>query len=63
MRCDNGKGEFGQAFQDEMNKEGVQVKPCLAYKHSMNGVVERVMYIVDCKIRLMVYQAKLLKDL
>ena len=23
VRCDNGKGEFGQAFQDEMKKEGV----------------------------------------
>jgi hypothetical protein len=46
-----------------MNKEGVQVEPCPAYKHSMNGVVERAMYTVDCKIRSMVYQAKLLKDL
>ena len=46
-----------------MNKEGVQVEPCPAYKHSMNGVIKRAMYTVDCKIRLMIYQAKLLKDL
>jgi hypothetical protein len=55
VRCDNGKGEFGQAFQDEMKKEGVQVEPCLAYKHLMNGVVERAMYTIDCKIRSMIY--------
>jgi hypothetical protein len=46
-----------------MKMEGVQVEPCPAYKHSMNGVVERAMYTIDCKIRSMIYQAKLPKEL
>ena len=63
VRCDNGKGEFGQAFQDEMKKEGVQVEPYPIYKHSMNRVIKCAMYTIDCKIKLMIYQAKLPKDL
>ena len=55
VRCDNGKGEFSQAFQDEMKKEGVQVEPYLVYKHSMNGVIKHMIYTIDCKIRLMIY--------
>jgi hypothetical protein len=46
-----------------MIKEGVQVKLCSVYKHSMNRVVKQTMYTVDCKIRSMIYQAKLSKDL
>jgi hypothetical protein len=57
IRADNGKGEFGKAFQDHLAVRGTQFEPCPAYKHSMNGVSEISMWIVDCKARSMLYQA------
>ena len=42
VRSDNGKGEFGLMFQDHLSQEGMQFEPCPLYKHSMNGVVERM---------------------
>lgn len=58
-RVDNGRGEFGQEFKDTMIRLGVQIEPSPPYKHSLNGVVERMMGTVAAKARSMLYQAKL----
>src|SRR5277367_2883778 len=55
VRADNGKGEFGAKFQDHLKAIGIHFELYLAYKHSMNGVVERAIYIVDCKARSMLF--------
>ena len=59
VRADNGKGEFGSMFQDHLSQEGMQFEPCPPYKHSMNGVAERLIQMIDQLARSMLYQAKL----
>ena len=55
IRADNGKGEFGSSFQLRLKELGIHFEPCPPYKHSMNGVVERGIYTVDCKARSMLF--------
>src|SRR5579871_5952988 len=59
FRADNGKGEFGAAFQDELKSAGIQLEASPPYKHSMNGVVERAMQTINKLARSLIYQAKL----
>jgi hypothetical protein len=59
VRADNGKGEFSQTFQDHLKENGIQFEPSPAYKHSLNGVIERAMQDVNKLIRTLLYQAKL----
>lgn len=59
FRADNGKGEFGSAFQDELKSAGIQLEASPPYKHSMNGVVERAMQTINKLTRSMIYEAKL----
>ena len=58
VRCDNRKGEFGAEFQSYLYEEGIQIEPCPVYKYSMNGVVERIIGLIDKLVRSMLYQAK-----
>ena len=50
VRVNNIKGEFGSKFQNKCKEDGIQFKPCPVYKHSLNGVSERAIYITDYKI-------------
>ena len=50
VKADNAKGEFGSEFQNKCKEDGIQFEPCPAYKHSLNGVSERAVYMTDCKI-------------
>ena len=59
FRADNGKGEFGPEFQNHLRNIRVHFEPCPPYKHSMNGVIERAIYTVNCKARSLLYQASL----
>jgi hypothetical protein len=63
VRADNIKGEFGSKFQNKYKEDGIQFEPCPIYKHSLNGVSERAVYITDYKIRLLLFDSKLLIDL
>ena len=47
FRADNGKGEFGMAFQEELKSAGIQFEASPPYKHSMNGVAERAMQTIN----------------
>ena len=58
IRYDNRKGEFGAEFQSYLQEEGIQIEPCPAYKHSMNGVAERIIGLIDKLVRSILYQAK-----
>jgi hypothetical protein len=62
VRADNGKGEFGPKFQTICNKDGIIFEPYPAYKHSINGVSERHLYITNCKARSLLFNADLPKD-
>lgn len=62
FRVDNGRGEFGSEFKETMRALGVQVEPSPPYKHSLNGVVERLMGTVAVRARSMLYQAGLSTD-
>ena len=59
IRADNGKGEFGQAFQDYCKERGTRFEPSPPYKHSLNGVVEAGMDRINKIARTLIYQAKL----
>jgi hypothetical protein len=50
VRADNTKGEFGFEFQNKCKEDGIQFELCLVYKHSLNGVSERAVYITNYKI-------------
>src|SRR6266571_5350639 len=60
---DNGKGEFSRRFQDKLIPQGINFKPCPPYKHLYNGVIERVIYTVDCKTRSFLFQGNILVEL
>ena len=57
--ADNGKGEFGRRFQDELISRGIEFEPFPPYKHSNNGVVERAIHTFDCKTRSLLFEGKI----
>jgi hypothetical protein len=57
VRADNGKGEFGADFQAFLRDKGVIFEPSPANKHSLNGVVERMMQTIKNIARSMQYAA------
>jgi hypothetical protein len=59
FKADNSTGEFGYTFQESLIIDGVQFEPSLAYKHSLNGVIERAIGIIAVIARLIMYEAKL----
>ena len=62
VRADNNKGEFGLKFQTIYNKDNIIFKPCPIYKHSINRVSERYLYITNYKTRLLLFNIDLFKD-
>jgi uroporphyrinogen-III synthase len=50
VRADNIKGEVGSKFQNKYKEDGIQFEPCPVYKHSLNGISERAVYMTDYKI-------------
>jgi hypothetical protein len=59
FRSDNGPGEFGPKLILELKTQGIQFEPSVPYKHSMNGVVEKAIELINRRIRSMIYEAKL----
>ena len=47
IRADNGRGEFGQTFQDHLRIKGKKFEPSPEYTNSLNGVVERLMRVIN----------------
>jgi hypothetical protein len=60
FRANNSTGEFGYTFQESLIINSVQFKLSLAYKHSLNRVIERAIRIIAVIVRLIIYEAKLL---
>jgi hypothetical protein len=60
IRANNSRGEFRPEFQRQYKEKGMQFEPCPLYKHSINGVSEQAIYIVDYKIRLLLFNIGLL---
>ncbi|KAK6586848.1 hypothetical protein PZA11_000138 [Diplocarpon coronariae] len=58
-RSDNGIGEFGGRFLLWLLEGGMTPEPSPAYKHSLNGVVERWMYEITKIARSCIYDAKM----
>jgi hypothetical protein len=59
VRADNGKGEFGAEFQSYLAEKHITLEPSPAFKHSLNGVVERAMGVVKKIARSILYRATL----
>jgi hypothetical protein len=59
FRSDNGKGEFGLPLQGELKAIGIQFEPSPPYKHSMNGVIERMMGTLAVKMRSMIFESRM----
>jgi transposase len=55
VRADNGKGEFRADFQAFLQDKGVIFELSPANKHSLNGVVERIMQTIKNMARSMQY--------
>jgi hypothetical protein len=60
FRANNSTGEFGYTFQESLIINSVQFELSLAYKHSLNGVIERAISIIAVIARSIMYKAKLL---
>jgi hypothetical protein len=50
VRANNTKGEFGPEFQNRYKEDKMQFELCPIYKHSLNSISERAVYITDYKI-------------
>jgi hypothetical protein len=59
VRADNGKGEFGSEFQSYLTEKRIIFEPSPAFKHSLNGVIERAMGVVKKTARSILYRATL----
>jgi hypothetical protein len=57
VRADNGTGEFGAEFQDFLKSKYIKFEPSPAWKHSLNGVIERMMQTIKKIARSMLYRA------
>jgi hypothetical protein len=60
FKADNSTGEFGYTFQESLIINSVQFELSLAYKHSLNRVIERAIGIIAVIARSIIYEAKLL---
>jgi hypothetical protein len=60
FKANNSTGEFGYTFQESLIINNVQFELSLAYKHSLNKVIERAISIIAIIARLIIYEAKLL---
>lgn len=59
MRADNGKSEFGIEFQEVLRENGIQFEPCPEYKHSLNGVAEKTIDLLNILVRTMLFDAQM----
>jgi hypothetical protein len=60
FRVDNSTSEFGYTFQELLIINSIQFELSLAYKYSLNRVIERAIGIIAVIVRLIIYEAKLL---
>jgi hypothetical protein len=60
FKVDNSTGEFGYTFQESLIINSIQFEPSLAYKYSLNKVIEQAISIIIVIARLIIYKAKLL---
>ena len=60
FKADNSTGKFGYTFQESLIINSIQFEPSLAYKYSLNRVIERAIGIIAIIVRLIIYKAKLL---
>jgi uroporphyrinogen-III synthase len=62
IRANNSRGEFKPEFQRRYKEKGMQFEPCPLYKHSINRVSKRAIYIVNYKIRSLLFDIGLLVE-
>jgi len=62
-RTDNGKGEFGPEFLRWVQDSGMTSEASPAYKHSLNGVVERYMYEMGKICRSILFDARMPEEM
>jgi hypothetical protein len=60
FKANNSTGEFGYTFQELLIINSIQFEPSLAYKYSLNRVIERAISIIAIIVKLIIYKAKLL---
>jgi hypothetical protein len=60
FKANNSTGKFGYTFQESLIINSIQFELSLAYKHSLNRVIERAIGIIIVIARLIIYKAKLL---
>jgi hypothetical protein len=60
FKANNSTSEFGYTFQELLIINSIQFEPSLAYKHSLNKVIERAIKIIAVIVRSIIYKAKLL---
>jgi hypothetical protein len=58
VRSDNGPSEFGIEFQTYLIGKAIHFELSPAYKHSLNGVIERLMGTINKIARSMMYHAR-----
>jgi uroporphyrinogen-III synthase len=62
IKADNSREKFRPEFQRRSKEKGIQFEPCPLYKYSINGVSEQAIYIVNYKIRLLLFNIGLLVE-
>ena len=60
FRVNNSTSKFGYTFQESLVINSIQFELSLAYKHSLNKVIERAIRIIAVIARSIIYEAKLL---
>ena len=60
FKADNSTSKFGYTFQESLIINSIQFELSLAYKYSLNRVIERAIRIIVVIVRLIIYKAKLL---
>ncbi|ESZ89916.1 Gag-Pol polyprotein [Sclerotinia borealis F-4128] len=62
IRTDNGRSEFGIAFQNKLKKLGIQFEPSPSGKYSINGVAEKHIQDISARSKSLLNQAGMLED-
>ena len=60
FRANNSTSEFGYTFQELLVVNSIQFELSPAFKHLLNGVIERAIGIIAIIARLIIYKARLL---
>ena len=60
FKANNSISKFGYTFQESLIVNSVQFEPSPAFKHLLNGVIERAIGIIAIIAQSIIYKARLL---